>query len=246
MTSLMTWASDIKMFLTAGFMNLPLALAGTFLILGLMTANYAILFVLFGFIGAVPLLASLGNILLEFLTSLPILDLLRPMFTGNRSEICDLIIAFPTTSSSSKESFQVFTIWMSMMSFLLSYMLFNAIELLKRVPEAYPADATDDDRKSIDNGVSARTTQAMLSIVMISIVILLLFFTRIRTGCETIVGSILTILTFGGLGYGWFKMLSSTGQDRLSDLFGIANRLLTPDAVTNAPVACLPMTPTNQ
>lgn len=236
----MTWASDIKSFLVTGYMNLPLALAGTMLILGLMTANYAILFLLFGFLGAAPLGATLGNILLEFLTSIPILDLIRPFFMTSHSEICDLIVPFPTTSTKASPYFQVFSIWMSMMSFLLSYMLFNAIELLNKTTE-YPVAASDADKQSIDNGASARATKAMLCIVMISVVILILFFSRIRTGCETILGSALTILTFGGLGYGWFKMLSNVGQDRLSDIFGIANRLLTPDAVANAPVACLPM-----
>jgi len=41
-------------------------------------------------------------------------------------------------------------------------------------------------------------------------------------------------------GYYWYSMLSGIGQDRLSDLFGIANRLLPPSAITNGPVACIP------
>ncbi len=61
------------------------------------------------------------------------------------------------------------------------------------------------------------------------------------TGCETKTGGVITILAFSSLGYGWFKLLSSVGQDRLSDIFGIANRLLAPSALKNGPIACIPV-----
>jgi hypothetical protein len=51
----------------------------------------------------------------------------------------------------------------------------------------------------------------------------------------------LSIIIFGLLGVSWYKLLSMTGQDRLSDLFGIANRLLPPTAVANGPIACIPI-----
>lgn len=238
-TSLMTWASDIKSFLLAGYLNLPLALAGTLLIIGLMTANYAIIFLLFGFIGVVPVVTIVLNILFEFLRSI-LPASIGDLFAANRSQMCDLIIAFPSSSTSNVPSTAAVTTWMSMMTFVLSYLLFNAVELLQRKPE-YPPMASDEEKKKIDQGASTRVTQAMLSIVMISILALVLYFTRIRSGCETILGSLITLGIFSSLGYSWFKMLSSVGEDRLSDIFGIANRLLSPEATSNAPVACLPM-----
>jgi hypothetical protein len=44
------------------------------------------------------------------------------------------------------------------------------------------------------------------------------------------------------LGVSWYYALSSVGEDRLSDLFGIANRLLLPKVFRNGPIACLPCT----
>jgi hypothetical protein len=51
---------------------------------------------------------------------------------------------------------------------------------------------------------------------------------------------VLTCITFFTLGYSWYLLLSSVGEDRLSDLFGIANRLLPPAAIQNKPIACIP------
>jgi hypothetical protein len=241
----MTWASDIKSFLMAGYLNLPLALAGTMLILGLLSANYAILFLLFGFLIVTPVVSTASNMIFDLLISL--FGSLSPSFgatlssllQANRTDMCDLIIPFPS-SASSKQSTSVTTTWMSMVTFVLAYLLFNAIELLNRTPE-YPPMATDDDKKQIDQGASLRVSQAMMSIIMIVVLALILFFVRIRSGCETVIGSLITIALFTGIARAWFKMLSSVGDDRLSDIFGIANRLLTPDAMTNAPVACLPV-----
>lgn len=244
-TSLLTWASDVKSFLLAGYLNLPLALGGTMLIIGLMSANYAILFLLFGFLIFTPITSMVINLFFDFIITIAgygstsIGGFLSSIFQANRTDMCDLIIPFPGTSKLNSST-AVTTTWMSMITFLLSYLLFNAIELLNRSPE-YPPTASDDDKKQIDQGASLRVTQAMMSIIMICLLALILFFIRYRSGCETIAGSIITILVFTGFARAWFKMLSSVGDDRLSDIFGIANRLLTPDAMANAPVACLPV-----
>jgi len=51
------------------------------------------------------------------------------------------------------------------------------------------------------------------------------------------VSSVIFIL----LGVGWYKLLSIRGDDRLADLFGIANRLLGINATKNEPMACVPV-----
>ena len=53
--------SDIRVFLYGGIATLPLTIAGTLSILGLFTANYAILFFLLGFLILTPLSASIIN-----------------------------------------------------------------------------------------------------------------------------------------------------------------------------------------
>jgi hypothetical protein len=54
-------------------------------------------------------------------------------------------------------------------------------------------------------------------------------------------GMILTTVLFIYAGHGWYKLLSKVGEDRLSDVFGIANRLLPPSAIVNGPIACVPI-----
>jgi hypothetical protein len=78
----------------------------------------------------------------------------------------------------------------------------------------------------------------MASILLFGLVI---FGYRFYSGCENMFGLLLTAGVFGYVGYNWYKLLASVGQDRLSDLFGIANRLLPPSAIQNKPIACLPI-----
>ena len=52
--SLKNIISDIRIFLNGGMNSLPMALAGTMLLIGLFTAHYAMLFFLIGFLIIVP------------------------------------------------------------------------------------------------------------------------------------------------------------------------------------------------
>jgi hypothetical protein len=64
---------------------------------------------------------------------------------------------------------------------------------------------------------------------------------RLYSGCENIYSVILTFLAFVYAGHGWYRMLASVGEDRLSDLFGIANRLLAASATQSGTIACIPI-----
>jgi hypothetical protein len=92
-------------------------------------------------------------------------------------------------------------------------------------------------------GASTRKTQATLA--WVSLAILLVVVGVIRTtyfkeACDgplsLFVGSLLGLATGGG----WYYLLSRVGEDRLSDLFGIANRLMIPMALSDRPYACFP------
>jgi hypothetical protein len=63
----------------------------------------------------------------------------------------------------------------------------------------------------------------------------------LNEGCEKWIGALLTAAGFGTAGYYWYDLLSKVGQGRLSDIFGIANRLLAPSAIQNGPIACVPI-----
>lgn len=129
-----------------------------------------------------------------------------------------------------------------MISFFVGYMIRNSVKLLTREPEPTGSiEVTEKEVKDLERKASYRRTQAIVSILSLVIVASAIFMIRFRTGCEGTFGFLLALIGFGSAGYFWYDALSSIGQDRLSDLFGVANRLLSPDAIANAPVVCLPV-----
>jgi dipeptide/tripeptide permease len=123
--------------------------------------------------------------------------------------------------------------------FFFGYMIQNAISLLNKEPEG---DVEVDDSK-----IATRKTQALMALFAMILVLLFVVYYRLKTGCEpyhdpiTIAVGVFVAAAAFGAGIGWYHMLGIVGQDRLSDLFGIANRLLAPGAMKNGPVACVPV-----
>jgi len=232
MDSLKQIISDIPIFLTSGLTTLPLTLGGTLLIIGLFTANYAILFFLLGFLLVVPLGASLMNFLCSWLPD--------SWIRIQTSDVCRIIIPFTTIQKPTgiKEENVVSSAWMAMITFFIGYMFHNALQLYSL--QTTDPSLTVDTTSASDMKTTNRTSQAMVSLISIVVVGLILVIFHYRIGCESLIGMIMTTAVFSVGGYYWYSMLSGIGQDRLSDLFGIANRLLPPSAITNGPVACIP------
>jgi hypothetical protein len=196
-------------------------------ILGLFTANYAMMFFLVGFIIAIPILSKLLNLGADALVLAFDLD----MFKTKSSDICNVVIPYSTIANPSKVENQnvLCTTSFAMTCFFLGYILTNAVELYKRAPNP-GADQTK---------VSNRTSQAVLSIASIVVFAFIVIGFRKYAGCEPTVGLILGTPLFGTLGYVWYTILSAISDGRLADLFGISNRIL-PASATNEdrPVAC--------
>lgn len=231
MDTLQDVLSDIRVFLYSGIQNLPLSLAGTFLLLGMFTANYAMLFFLVGFLLATPIV----HLFLDLLLKLVVPASLQTK-TG---DVCQIVVPF---ASSSSDSYHFMSQWTAMISFFIGYMIRNAAKLLTREPEATGAiEVTETMVKERDRKASYRRTQALVALLSLVILASALFIMRLRTGCEGYVGFALALVGFGSAGYFWYDALSGIGQDRLSDLFGVANRLLAPGAIANGPVVCLPV-----
>ncbi len=233
MVSLMDLISDIRVFLYGGTRSLPLVIAGTLMILGLMTANYAALFFLVGFIIIAPLAAKTVDLLGGFIG-------LDKWFKVTQTDICQIIIPYITNSANSvkSETSTLFSsLWVSMMSFFFGYMISNGVALYSR-PAMNTKISIDDNGVP---GVAARTSQALISIITTILMFIALMGYRLYTGCETKWGMLISIIIFGLMGHSWYLALSGVGQDRLSDLFGIANRLLPETAIQNSPIACIPI-----
>jgi hypothetical protein len=237
MESLKDIVSDIRVFMYGGISTLPLTIAGTLSILGLFTANYAILFFLVGFLIGVPLISSIFNFALTTLFGS------RSFLMAKSGDICKLVIPYSTlkTPSISESIPVVSTSWTAMVSFFIGYIFTNALQLYNRETEESNITVTTSAASDIDTKVATRKSQAIIAMISIIVFGLIVLGFRYYTGCESMTGMIITSILFVIGGHGWYKILSKVGEDRLSDLFGIANRLLPPDAITNAPIACIPI-----
>ena len=212
------------------------------LLLGLCTANYAILFFLVGFLILIPALVGGLNMLAEWVVWEPC----KMSF----QDVCSLVIPFygdapdtlPNRSDPKTHEYIVLTPWMTMMAFFLGYILQNAAILYTRESSEAPIDemVIVDTPNDVKGKTVTRKTQAVISLVTIISFILIVLKYRYDTGCEGALRMLGASVVGGLLGVGWYSLLRETGQDRLSDLFGIANRLLPPGALANKPLACLP------
>jgi hypothetical protein len=220
--------SDIRIFLYGGMTTLPLTIAGTMLLLGLFTANYAMMFFLLGYLLLSPLATIILNLLLPPNTLFPDVPS-RCQLTYHNQKAADSASGGPLT-----------TTWMSMVSFFLGYMINNASQLLSRESPDESLLVTSDGA-TISKKILNRKSQALMSLISIVVFSIVVIYFRYSTGCDSLLGIILTLVLSGTTGFVWYSILSLIGQARLSDLFGIANRLLPPSAVQNQPIACMPV-----
>jgi hypothetical protein len=239
MDSLKNIVSDIRIFLYGGIQKLPLTIAGTLLLIGLFTANYAILFFLLGFLVLAPFLTLVLNPTLGAL----ILYLFPSAFRVKTSDVCKIVVPFLRVGNSNtqKEEDIVFSVWSAMIFFSIGYLFTNGLELYGRESVDVGLKVDTSMASDIQRKTNARKSQAIISMASILLFGLVIFGYRFYSGCENMFGLLLTAGVFGYVGYNWYKLLASVGQDRLSDLFGIANRLLPPSAIQNKPIACLPI-----
>lgn len=235
--SFFSFFEDIRTFLFGGISTFPLTIAGSFLLIGLMTANYAFLFFLIGFIIFVPISQVVLN--WAFSSIFELLGVSTSIYKVFEHDSCNLVLPFQYFENFSSPRSRndklipvVPGLWTSMIVFFFSYIIANGFALYKR----------NSPINSNPNKVGQRRSQALTSIVVTCILATIFLGARyISTGCDTLLGLFLAVLFYGWLGYSWYTFLSSIGEDRLSDLFGIANRLLDPDSTKDAPVGCVPM-----
>jgi len=230
--------SDIAVFMYGGMITLPLTIAGTMLIIGLFTANYAMLFFLIGFLVVTPG-ASCG---LDWLVRKGIED-----FRSTTYDICKINA---TKSKESGEPEKGSSTWISMISFFIGYIFTNGISIYNAKVDAPVPTKIDSDKSSPE--MKNRKNHAVLGMMSVIVFAMISFGYRYYTKCESvdtihIVATGVYSIIFTILGVGWYYLLSTRGfvkipgDNRLADLFGIANRLLGPDAMDNEPMACVPV-----
>ena len=232
-TTLFTMASDIRYFIYAGFQNLPLSIAGIMLTIGCLTANYGMLFFSVGYLVVFPALLYAFN-------QIPMMDLIT------NASACDLI---PSTDFG-KETVrsnpgQGIGYWIPMTFFFIGYIMTNAVFMYRTEPKQ-PTNAkdsadTDESGKPIDvsKGLANRKSNAIMAMVIISLLAIVAIAVR-AASCEGGIAITIGVLGGGFGGVGWYYFLQGIADQRISDLFGMANRLLVPHALSNQPYACLP------
>jgi hypothetical protein len=243
--------SDLRVFLYGGLLSLPFTLGGTMLILGLFTSNYAILFFLIGFLIVAPLSTWVVNRFIPLLlnTFVYIGSLIglndapeglfkMKYFTRKMGDVCKLVIPY-MTNDDGQEEVVISSEWMAMVSFFIGYVICNSLQLYNT--NSTSASLNVPNAPDTEMKTQKRKGQAMMALVSIIIFALIAIWFRMYNGCEDWVGILLTAALFGLAGYHWYDLLSKVGQGRLSDIFGIANRLLAPSAIQNGPIACVPI-----
>jgi len=219
--------SDIKVFLYGGFQTLPLTMAGTLLLLGLFTANYSVLFFLTGFLLLTPLLTMGLNSLMAWLK-----------WDSELSKSCNAIIPFPTVTNETEKLGVSY--WLTMGIFMFSYLISNAVALYT-VEAQIPEKANEAIKSDLQQKAMYRKSQMIISLIMLALISIIFIAVRLTSGCDTGFGLAVAIVPVTLLGITWFSILSANKNTRLSDLFGVSNRLLAPNATSDSADVCLPL-----
>lgn len=236
-TNLFTIASDLKYFLISGYQALPFVIGGTFTVLGLYTAQYAMLFFLLGYLILTPLLAIVYNFLASVIIPSEWTHKTAPWLISSDSDICNML-SIPQDSEGKPPLKTVISPWLAMVAFFLGYMGTNAVSILQK-PVEYPLKADEATKKATDQKTMLRRSQTMVGLIVTVLLGVFILLMRVAyTECDSIFGGILS-LSFVFVGFAWYYILSVVGNDRLSDIYGIANRLMTSSALGDAPYACL-------
>lgn len=239
MDSLKDIINDVKFFIMDGVVTLPLSIAATMLVIGMFSSNYAMLFFLVGFLLATPLVTTLLNLFIGSRSD---------MFKIKQVDRCMMTNPFRTMNDETKEGRSVISEWLAMMLFFIGYIGMNGYQLYVKDMNGEVTGVNPE----VTGKVSTRHTHAVVAMVALFIVAVAIVWFRYSMGCEALisptstwVGVLIMLLLVAPMflagGASWYYLLSLVGENRLSDLFGIANRLLVPDAWTKGPVACVPV-----
>jgi hypothetical protein len=222
MDSLRTVINDIKVFFYGGLTTLPLSIAGTMLIIGMFTANYAMIFFLCGYLIFVPGIVLIVNMIMKAFD-----------YSSTRSSNCGIVIPFTTLRGTASSSYNDgISYWLPMITFFIGYMLHNSISL-------YLMNFSNDSANP--ESVKNRKMLACISFATIIVFAVIILYFRLVTECDSPLEMIPVTLLFTALGAGYYYLINIHGELRLTDLFGIANRVLKPSELNNGPIACAPV-----
>jgi magnesium-transporting ATPase (P-type) len=213
----------IREFIVHGLRILPIVLASFAFILGVGQGNMAFFFLFIGLALVVPILNLVSNSIFSMvLGKLPdaLYKIKAPAVGG-----CAVFGEFASAGD-------VTSYWLAALVFFVSYMFINAYNLYNR-PSAPNAP---------ENKVEARKTQAAMAMAIIVLFAIgMVLYRFLATGCESPMGLPVALAVFIPAAYYWYDVLVSCSGDRLTDLFGAANRIMTEPSSAGAGAVCMPV-----
>lgn len=214
----------IREFIIHGFRILPIVLGSFAFIIGVGHANMAYFFLSVGIALIVPIVNMISNGIFGKIFSYGVPEALYKIKAQPASG-CSVFGEFANTGDT-------VSYWLAALVFFVSYMFINAFNLYNR-----PAQPNAPENK-----VDARKTQAAMAMAIILLfgigMLLYRFFT---TTCETVLGLPVSFAVFIPLAYYWYSLLVSCSGDRLTDLFGVVNRIMVEPKNSGPGAVCLPI-----
>lgn len=216
-----TFIQNVRGMLTRSFLAMPILLFGWALFIGATTGNIGLLVLAMGQATVVPLATWILHTLGGFFGEWGLAN-----FTVAASATCNILPGGFVDSGARQYSIPSY--WLAQLFFFFGFLTTNANSVLN-LPEAANAPADKVER---------RKSQAQL-VQILSWVFLVLFVTaRVLIGCETAPGVILGGLVFWWIGNGWYKLARECSA-RDSDIFGIVQGILPPEASDPPPMTCV-------
>lgn len=221
----------IREFVFQTFRGLPVILLGSMLAFSVFQSNFNLMLVWVGSFLLVPVVVFLLNQLVATTLSNPLNASTNTFWKILQNDTCRMF--GPANGTSPMLVFPSY--WTSIISFVFFYLFMNAYDIY----------SMPDQPKSPQESNDRRKTQTMMSMILLIVSAVIIFVFRYAlTGCETLPGMIMGVLTGSLLGYGWNSFLSACGVGRMDDVFGIKNRILPMQVHSeDAPNMCVPVEP---
>lgn len=221
----------IREFFAQTFRGLPVILLGSMLAFSVFQSNFNLMLVWVGSFLLVPVVVFLLNQLVATALSNPLNASSNTFWKILQNDTCRMF--GPAGGTSPMLVFPSY--WTSIVSFVFFYLFMNAYNIYNMPDQPKSPQESNDRRRS----------QTMMSMILLSVTAVLLFIFRyVLTGCETLPGMIVGVLTGSLLGYGWYSFLAACGVGRMDDVFAIKSRILPMQVHSeDAPNMCIPVEP---
>jgi hypothetical protein len=198
--------------------HFPTALTSALAVAGLATGRPAWIVAAVGAIITAIVTLALQYILLKGFA-------LGPMPGDAVLQACGVIPA----AAAGTDYFATPSVWVAMTVFIATYIITSAASVLNTRPSNAPKDSI---------AVQQRKSVGMLSMVTTVLLVLFLMIARLRTSCETVVGTISGAVVGAALGYGLWRAFSAS-DPLAGDIHGVM-AALRPGTLHTSPLACVP------